>query len=87
MGTGEEIWTNEHVTQHGLGCLLCLNSHRLPVFKCFTECQQVLKPVSFLDGLKLGLKKSSSHKTDFKKIFEMTRKVIPHSNTKFINEF
>lgn len=32
MGTEEEIWTNEHVTQLGLGCLLCLNSHELPDF-------------------------------------------------------
>lgn len=28
-GAGEEIWTNEHVTLLGLGCLLRLNSHEL----------------------------------------------------------
>lgn len=51
MGTEEEIWTNEHVTQHGLGRLLCLNSHRLPDFKCLTEFYHILKPTSLLNSL------------------------------------
>lgn len=51
MGAEEKIWTNEHVTQHGLGRLLCLSSHRLPDFKYFTEFYCMQKSYSFLNCL------------------------------------
>lgn len=46
MGAGEKIWTNEHVTQRGLGRLLCLNSHRL---QDFTEFYRIFKSCHFLN--------------------------------------